>query len=398
MPKIFDGDSRESGAYNINGGMAMNILFRLIMPGIMVFCMAGKAMPGTDHQKKGEVAEMVFPDREWKRGNPEDFGFTREALRQIDEKMKEAKADGVLIRNGYLVAEWNYAGPEYANIREGIQSCTKSITSMMLGLAVQEGLIPNVDAKVKEYWPDFETGAYTDKITFRHLSSMTSGMATVRNWGLEYVNPGNMEPGKEYHYHNDQPVALAKALTYLYGKSLEEVIKEKVLVHLQTDMKWGLDGKIKVADGKEVILNHGLGYSQWTAEGLARVGHLYLNNGKWKDKQVLPELFVKESFTDIPLKINIWRADSWQKRQPPPQTEEGLAKTGYGLGWWTDRGSEIAVWAMGGHGGQFCLVMPEYGIVMTKVNDWRKQPFIARNAFTPILKECMMADKKNKGE
>jgi len=379
-------------AYNIMRGKEMDILFRLIMSGIMVFCMAGKAMPGTDHQKKREVAEMVFPDREWKRGNPEDFGFTREALRQIDEKMKEAKADGVLIRNGYLVAEWNYAGPEYANIREGIQSCTKSITSMMLGIALQEGLIPSIDSKVKDHWPDFDGGPHTDKITFRHLVSMTSGMAAVRNWGLEYVDPGNIEPGKEYHYHNDQPVALAKALTYIFGKDLETVIREKALVYLQTEMKWGLDGKMKVAGGKEVVLNHGLGYSRWTAEGLARVGHLYLNNGRWKDKQILPDSFVKETFTDIPLKINIWRTGSWQKRQP--QTEESLATTGYGLGWWTDRGSEIAVWAMGGHGGQFCLVMPEYGVVMTKQNDWRQQPFINRNEFTPILKECVKADKK----
>jgi CubicO group peptidase (beta-lactamase class C family) len=343
-------------------------------------------------KKEEGGAKMIFPEKEWKRGNPEDFGFTQETLKLIDEKMKAASADGVLIRNGYLVAEWNYAGPAYSKVREGIQSCTKSITSMMLGLAIQDGLIPSIDVPVKKYWPDFETGPYTDKITFRHLVSMTSGMATVRNWGLEYVNPGNIEPGKEYHYHNDQPVALAKALTYLYNRSLEDVLKEKILIHLQTDMKWGLDGNITVSNGNEVPLVHGLGASQWTAEGLARVGHLYLNNGRWKDKQLLDEAYVKESFTDIPLKINIWRTGKWQQQQP--QTEEGLSKTGYGLGWWTDRGRDIEVWAMGGHGGQFCLVMPEYGVVMTKVNDWRKKPFISRGAFTPILLGSLKSEDK----
>ena len=112
----------------------------------------------------------------------------------------------------------------------------------MLGLAIQEGLIPSLDTKVKACWPDFETGPYTDKITFRHLVTMTSGMATVRNWGLPYINPGNIEPGKEFHYHNDQPVALASALTYLYGRELRAVLKEKVLSFLQADMEWGLDG------------------------------------------------------------------------------------------------------------------------------------------------------------
>jgi hypothetical protein len=139
--------------------------------------------------------KMLFPEKNWVKGDPEEYGFTKEALNKIDEKMKFAEANGVLIRNGCFLAEWNYACPPEKTVE--VQSCTKSITSMMLGLAVQEGLIPNIDALVKDYWPNFETGPYTDKITFRHLVTMTSGMSAGGAFvdAFDYVDPGNMEPG-----------------------------------------------------------------------------------------------------------------------------------------------------------------------------------------------------------
>lgn len=356
----------------------------LILSSFLIFFISGCAVTQkTGKTEKEHTVKMIFPDREWQRAKPEDFGFTQKALDAIDEKMKQSKANGVLIRNGYLIAEWNYAAPSYANLKEGIQSCTKSITSMMLGLAIMDGLIPSLDAKVKDYWPDFETGPYTGEITFRHLVTMTSGMATVHWWGIKYIDPGNIEPGTEFHYHNDQPVTLARTLTYLYGKELREVLKEKALDYLQADMQWGRDGAIKSANGKLVPLNYGLGYSNWTASDLAKVGYLYLNNGKWKDKQILPESFVKESFTDIPFKINPWSTN---------QSEEGLAEIGYGLGWWTQRGSTFNIWYMSGYGSQFCLVLPDYGVVMTKLNDWRRIPgyqSIGLQGFLPVLMECL---------
>jgi len=340
---------------------------------------------------RGASDKMVFPGKTWVRGEAEAFGFDKATLDAIGAKMKKAQANGVLVRDGRLIAEWLFSGPPDKKLM--IQSCTKSITSLMLGLAVQEKLIPSLDAPVKQHWPAFETGPYTDKITFRHLVTMTSGMAATRWWGLEYVDPGNIEPGTEYHYHNDQPVALARALTYVYGRELREVLKEKVLSALDTDMKWDRDGTIRAANGMMVPVNHGLGYSHWTARGLAKMGLLYLAKGRWRDGQLLPAAYVKECFTEIPFGINRWRRGAWLKRQPQPKN--ALAKMGYGLGWWTDKGSNV--WAMSGHGGQFCMVLPDHGVVMTKVNDWRIRPFIGRSQFAPILMKCLARDGQNAG-
>ncbi len=351
----------------------------------VVACLAvavatGAGVEKETHAMKTRLPDPVFPGSDWTRGDPERFGIGCDLLAKLDALMKEAQANGVLVRNGYVVAEWTYACPPGEKIM--VQSCTKSITSLVLGLALQDGLIPSLDAKVKDYWPGFETGPYTGEITFRHLVTMTSGMATVRNWGLEYVNPGNKEPGTAYHYHNDQPVTLARALTYVFGRPLEDVLREKVLVPLRADMSWGQDGEIETPRGR-VTVNHGLGYSHWTARDLARIGHLYLMQGRWAGRQILPESYVRESFTDIPFPITPWRAGKWMERQP--QTQEGLSTMGYGLGWWTARQTPLKAWWMGGHGGQFCLVLPEMGIVMTKVNDWRKHPFVGTVRFLNLF-------------
>lgn len=340
-----------------------------------------------------ETVKMVFPKKHWTKGNPEDFGFTRESLNLIDEKMKQAEANGVLVQNGYLLAEWCHAGLPEKTVE--VQSCTKSITSMLLGLAVQDGLIPGIDARVKNYWPDFETGPYTDKITFRHLVTMTSGISAGEPFvnPLEYVDPGNMEPGKEYHYTNSQPIALACALTCLYGRKLEDVIKEKVLkvIGTEDEFEWWTGGqarspqKIITARGKEVPVNIGSWGSHWTARDLARVGLLYLNKGMWEGQRVLDEQFVEESLTDIPYKINEWRRGTWLEMQP--RTEADLAKLGYGLGWWTTRGDITRVWNMGGNGGQFCMLLPEYGVIMTKINGYTKRPFVNKNEFVSIIEK-----------
>jgi CubicO group peptidase (beta-lactamase class C family) len=99
----------------------------------------------------------------------------------------------------------------------------------------------------------------------------------------------------------------------------------------------------------KVLVNYGFAFFHTSAPDLARVGHLFLNGGKWKDSQLLSAAYVKECWTVIPQK-------------PIRAYHRG---EGYGLYWWQ---LVPGVWFMSGTGGQFCMVWPEHGIVMTKVN------------------------------
>ena len=295
--------------------------------------------------------KMLFPDRDWKRGQPEEQGFDPTPLKEVDRLMRKAEANGVLIRNGYLVAEWNYGGPPDKQFHA--MSIGKSFTSLVLGLALEDKLIPSLDARVKKYYPDFQAGVFTDLITFRHLATMTAGIKATWLGEVTLNTKDDLPPGIIIGYHRCQPIHLARALTYLYGRTLYSVLKERILDPIGAKMRWALEeppwSPVRAKNGKIVPVNTGYGCVYWTAKDLARAGHLFLNYGKWKNKRLISADYIKKCWTEIPQKP--WRLHMWGNR--------------YGLYWWR---LVPGVWFMSGWGAQFCMVWPKYNVVMVKLN------------------------------
>ena len=318
---------------------------------------------------------MVFPKVDWERAEPEALGFDLDTLGAIDDLMKEARSNGVLIRNGYLVAEWTYGGPIEQMFE--VQSITKSITSLVLGLAVDDGVIPSLDTPLFEVLPDLEAGKYTDQITARQFITCTSGMPGIERWS--YIGLGNIPPGTEHHYFSDHFEAIARAVTYLYGREMADVLHERIISVInpgQDKVRWSDTGTVTTADGREVIVNAGYAFTWWNAKDLARVGHLYLNKGRWNGQQLLSEAYVAETFTAVPLPISPWREG---------QTVNPMTR--YGLGWWGAK--DMNLWFMSGNGGQQCFVLRDLGVVITKVNDYRLEPSFDSAPFRALFPKLM---------
>ncbi len=328
--------------------------------------------------------EWVYPGRTWERREPAEAGLDLDALSRIGEMMRKAKANGALIHKGYLVAEWTFDPP--AGKRFNIQSCTKAITGAVLGLVLKDGLVTDLDAKVKEFYPDFEAGPYTDEITFRHLVTATSGIASKISpnlcKGSDYLKPGTAN-----RYNSDHCHLLALALTCLYKTDLQEVLRKRILDTLQIEdgFEWGRhDGRgglpktVKLAGGKIVPAVAGYFDSRWSARDLARMGYLYLRDGKWMGKQILGADYVRECRTAIPFPVLASR----------PNTKDGeiWADKRYGLAWrGLAREDGQALWYMSGYGGQFCVVEPAQELVLVKVNNWRVQPFVQIEEFASSI-------------
>ena len=318
------------------------------------------------------VSEVVYPQLEWQHASPEACGLNAAAISEMGRLMAQNRANGVLVSRGYLVAEWTYGGAR--TTRFGTQSVTKSITALVLGLALDDGLIPDIDAKILDHWPDFRSAnGHAPEITFRHLATHTGGLETSGRWHYSEPTVAGRVPGTEFNYHNNNYAALASALTYLYGRPLEQVLRERALVPLQADMSWDQDGSIQTAAGRQVAVNAGYAFSRWTARDLARVGHLYLHRGLWREETILSEAYIGETFTQITYPIGESYPD------------------GYGLGWW--KVGEAGAWAMRGNGGQFCMVVPEHGIVMTKVNAYSipREEQLSSDVFYPLIMEMLAA-------
>ena len=330
-------------------------------------------------------AETVFPGKTWTRSTPEAQGLDPAPLGKIDALMKKAKANGVLIRNGYLVAEWNHAGgPE---TRIDVQSCGKSITSMLLGAAITNGIVPSLDTKVRDVWPAFDAGKYSDQITFRHLITMTSGIANTI-YGQQFPHYGVVfPPGKISRYHNNQPYELARALTYLYDRELTDVLRERLLDPIGAgEIVWNRYGEVTTKSGRTLPVSEGFGCHQMTARDLARIGHLYLNDGVWNGKRLLAAHYVRQTFTDIPQPIIDYRSRARWHGETAQQRADDVATLRYSLAWWSRTFYARNEWYMSGNGSQFCFLFPAERIVLTKINNWRNPVQVNHQEFYPLVK------------
>lgn len=346
---------------------------------------SGTVPPVTASADQAKPQSVVFPKEEWLRADAAESGFDLETLALITEKMREAKGNGVLIRNGYLVAEWNFGAA--ADKRYDTQSCTKSITSFAVGLALGDGRIPSVDTPVQQCWPDYKAGPFTDQITFRHLMNMTAGIIQTTKYGTSQDRkqpPAYTEPGTCYNYLNDQAKAVATALTYIYGRELGECMNEK-LRPLGISMEWGSeprwDPAVTTADGKEMRVNCGYSRARFAAADLARIGHLYLQKGVWDGQTIVSPDFVAQSLTAGPISTN----------EPREVGDNGLILTGgYGFAWRQHEYNGVLTWGMHGYGHQFCVIIPQYNVVMTKLSAWQDQStWIGNTTFYPLLIQAL---------
>ncbi len=352
--------------------------------GVVFAVLLGGAVPGVGSE------QVMFPGAEWAKRSPESLGLDAGMVARLGARMKEARANGALIYKGYLVAEWTFDGP--STQRFEVQSVTKSITSLALGLAVQERLIPGLDAKVKDHYPALDAGPYSGEITFRHLATCTSGIKAKTSASL-YNAREDVKPGVESRYHNEHTIELARALTYVFGDDLETVLRSRVLQKINADTKWDKIGTVRLTDGREAPVVYGSHRSHWTAQDLARVGWLYANGGRWNGTQILSAEYVAESMTAIPHPVREYRSEARYRATntdglpyDPMRERPGLR---YGLCWWSSRhlaaGREMWRWNMGGNYGQACMVWPEAGLVLTKVNTPRQPPFIGAVQLWPAV-------------
>jgi CubicO group peptidase (beta-lactamase class C family) len=272
------------------------------------------------------------------------------------------KPAGVIIRNGYIVAQWG----DLKRV-DMTFSTTKSYLSTVAGLAIDHRLIKGVDDRVADYVMD-ETyeGAHNSKITWRHLLTQSSDWSgclfDVCDWadrplpkggGIdEWKNRKLLEPGTSFKYNDVRVNLLAYSLLHVWRKPLPVVLKEKIMDPIGASSTWrwyGYDNSFVNMDG---IMMQSVSGGGHFGGGLfintldhARFGLLFLRKGKWKDKQLLSERWVAEA-------------------QLP-----SAANGSYGYMWWVNEGArykEVAksIYTAEGFGGNFIVIDKEHELIM----------------------------------
>lgn len=212
----------------------------------------------------------------------------------------------LIIRNDTIQYEKYFKGYDKENIVPSF-SMAKSVTSILIGCAIDQGLIKSVDEPITNFIPEIKKNGF-EKVTIKHLLQMTSGI----KFNESYVNPfgdaasfyyglnlrkeiGKMklksEPGKKFEYVSGNTQLLGLVLERsLQGKTITSYLQEKLWTPLgmEYDATWSIDRKKNGLEKTFCCLNA-------RARDFAKIGRLYKNKGNWNGKQIVSQKWVEES-------------------------------------------------------------------------------------------------------
>ncbi|MEM9686287.1 MAG: serine hydrolase [Bacteroidota bacterium] len=300
----------------------------------------------------------------WTTANINDYGIRKSKLLRLIESVRAGKlvnTHSVLIAKENKLVFENYFDGFNANIPHDLRSASKSISSAMIGIAINDKIMQNVDEKLYDFIPEryqYTKDTLKSKIRIKDLLTMSSGL-DVNNLASEnyYQDPDNSknwlqtvleapmvkEPGTYADYGSANPFLLGVCLNERLDKPLEIYMDEKLFAPL------GITNYINQTDDTETTPYFG-GGMLLTPRDLLKFGQLYLNKGKWNGKQIIPENWVAESF------------------RRHVQLQDVRAKNEYGYQWWHDtylsNGKAIKSIEARGAGGQFIFVIPELETVV----------------------------------
>lgn len=288
-----------------------------------------------------------WPANDWPTSTPEAQGMHSGELAAFFETWSQPHFNFdsmVVVRHGTIVAEAYGPLTQPETIRE-MASCSKSVTSALAGVLLQEGLLDSLDTPILEFFPDMTTqnvDAKKQAVTVRDLLTMSSGiecndviMETTEDW-LQYALdlPISGEPGEQWNYCNAPVHILSGMITQLTGMSAADYAAEKLFAPLGiTDYTW---------TGSPTGITLGYSDLKLSARDMAKFGYLYLNDGQWEGQQIIPADYAQASLVSQ-------IATQWDA-------------IGYGFLWW--HFEPINVTYALGWAGKYILLLPDKDMVV----------------------------------
>lgn len=274
----------------------------------------------------------------------------------------------MIIKNDSIWYE-QYADGYGTSSKSNSFSMAKSITTALLGKAIMDGYIKNLDQPLGDFFPEFSEGLAA-KTTVGDLSSMSSGL----NWTESYTSPFSItakayydtnirevllglkvveEPGKEFKYLSGNTQLLGMVIEKATRKSLSQYLSESFWkpMGMEQEALWQLDSEDSGMEKAYCCVAS-------NARDFARFGVLFKNKGVFAGKQILPA-----AFTEIATKPRFENDDM------------------YGYGFWLSDHMNKKIFAMRGILGQYVICIPEDNIMIVRLGHHRGQ-FVPGKSFT----------------
>jgi CubicO group peptidase (beta-lactamase class C family) len=298
---------------------------------------------------------------DWNVSTPADEGLDPDLVAELYVNAADVETLQALlvIKNGNLIAEGYFNGGGIGQDTR-IQSTTKSYTSALVGIALEEGCLTSVEQKMMEFFPELAdrvTDPRKEEITIRDMLQMRAGYpweeSSAELFDLLYsgFRPSNLvevplvrDPGSGFDYSNLTSHLLAVVVARACETDLKSFAQEHLFGPLDVQLgKWTTDW-----EGNYI----GHGELHFTARDMAQFGLLYLNDGVHEGQQIVPADWVEAS-------LHTYTEDAWGYR-----VGSNFKDIGYGYQWWSARAGDHKYNLAWGHGGQQIVVLDDLDMVI----------------------------------
>ncbi len=270
----------------------------------------------------------------------------------------------VVVRHGRIVAEW-YAEGAGVESYAASWSMAKSFTSALIGIALDEGLLPSLDVPIADYLPSWK-GTEKEAITLRDVLTMSSGLDWVEDYEASNTSSDIVEmvltPGSHLAIVEDEPLLEVPGTVFNYSSG--DTMLLSAVLEGATKMSAGAFAEERLfaplgltgVDWWRDVDGHTLTYCclDMRSRDFARFGQLYLEGGTYRGASIVPATWVADSLAPSP------------------------ANGGYGFQWWltglTDPLLPADTFSALGHDGQYIYVIPSLDLVVVRNGIYFKSP------------------------
>ncbi|KKN50185.1 hypothetical protein LCGC14_0635310 [marine sediment metagenome] len=311
-----------------------------------------------------------WPTNEWKLASPESVNIDSKKLYVLDNEI-EVRLRGVnsflIVKNGNIIHEKYYNGYNREQTNH-MCSVTKTIISVLIGIAIEKKFITSVNQKILDFFPDFKpknTDYLKSQLNIKHFLTMRTGLLWMtrgmghelmfrrllkqKNWVRSILNlPVDEKKYGQFQYSS----AVSHLLSVIIAKSSNTSTKEFSEKHLFKPI--GISNNIPWMKDPQGFNIGGYGL-KLKPRDLAKFGFLYLNQGLWEDKHIIPKEWIVESLQNY--------------------------GDGYGYHVWITKIGRFDVFMGTGYGGQYLTCIPKLDLIIVITSNallrrWRNPRYI----------------------
>ena len=318
----------------------------------------------------------------------EDAGFDKDSIGNLLKYINDTPPNDfrgvVVIKNNRIVLE-EYFNTFWRNSIHDIRSAGKSVTALLLGIALKDGLVQNLDQDVHSFFPGKKYPSLNEhyrQIKLQHLLDMSSGLDAdtdrpqttghavnwiARDHWKDYLLnvPLTSKPGKKWVYADINPLLISAVIEETSGMSLKDYAREKLFGPLGIkQFYWYTNAANQTGAAGNLYLS---------TLDFAKLGVLVVNEGKWKDRQIIDPDYIKnlsEGTYDLP--------------------DDNPYADAYGMLWYKSRrtfgGKNTDYLFASGNGGNHLIVIPKEEMVIALTSSAYGQRYAHRRSYNIMSK------------